>query len=226
MRRAYPFVMMRGGTSKGVFFNAADVPADRAQLEKVILDVFGSPDRRQIDGLGGADKLTSKAAIIGPPVIADTDVTYLYGHVGITVAEVDFNANCGNLLAAVGIYAIEEGIVPMVEGVTRVRIHNLNTDKAMAAEVPVRNGEIVLEGDLAIAGVPGTGAPIALDFSRTAGIQNRQAAPTRRTEVNHRCPRPRQDRGIRRRPSEPLGLRASLRPRYERHREPDGDRRR
>lgn len=177
MKHALPFVMMRGGTSKGMFFNAADLPSDRKRMEAVLLDVFGSPDRRQIDGLGGADKLTSKAAVIGPPVIPDTDLTYLYGHVGINVAEVDFNANCGNLLAAVGVYAIEEGFVPKTEGITYVRIHNLNTDKVMIAEVPVHNGEVVVEGDYAIAGVPGTGAPIALDFSRTAGAKTGRLLP-------------------------------------------------
>ena len=166
-----PFVMMRGGTSKGVFFRDEDVPSDRAALERVLLDAFGSPDRRQIDGLGGADKLTSKAVVIGKPVLPDTDLTYLYGHVGITVPDVDFNANCGNLLAAVGVYAIEEGYVRPREGMTPVRIHNLNTDKVIIAEIPVENGEVVTQGDFAIAGVPGTAAPIPLDFKRTAGAK-------------------------------------------------------
>jgi 2-methylaconitate cis-trans-isomerase PrpF len=176
-KRALPFVMMRGGTRKGMFFHAKDVPSDHKQLEAVLLDAFGSPDRRQIDGLGGADKLTSKAAIIGPGTLPGSDVTYLYGHVGITVADVDFTANCGNLLAAVGVYAIEEGLVPIREGATPVRIHNLNTDKLMTVEVPVRNGEIVFDGDLAIAGVPGTGAPIPIDFSRTAGAKTGKLLP-------------------------------------------------
>jgi 2-methylaconitate cis-trans-isomerase PrpF len=177
MKSATPFVLMRGGTSKGVFFRADTVPEDRSELSEFILDAFGSPDRRQIDGLGGADKLTSKAAIIGRPVMKDTDVTYLYGHVGIVVPEVDFNANCGNLLAAVGVYAIEEGYVEPVEGITRVRIHNLNTDKVIVAEVPVRDGEPVIDGDFVIAGVPGSGAPIALDFSRTAGAKTGHLLP-------------------------------------------------
>ncbi len=177
MKRAAPFVLMRGGTSKGVFFDAGAVPSDRQALSEFILDAFGSPDRRQIDGLGGADKLTSKAVIIGRPVKPDTDLTYLYGHVGITVPDVDFNANCGNLLAAVGVYAIEEGYVHPVEGLTRVRIHNLNTDKIIVAEVPVRNGDPVSEGDYAIAGVPGTAAPIALDLSRTAGAKTGRLLP-------------------------------------------------
>ncbi len=177
MKYTCPFVIMRGGTSKGVFFDADAVPADREDLSEFLVDAFGSPDRRQIDGLGGADKLTSKAAIIGRPIIPETDVTYLYGHVGIVVPEVDFNANCGNLLAAVGVYAIEEGYVKAVEGITRVRIHNLNTNKVMVAEVPVHAGEVVTDGDFVIAGVPGSGAPIGLDFCRTAGAKTGSLLP-------------------------------------------------
>lgn len=165
MRDDLPFVLMRGGTSKGIFLRAEDVPTDRARLTAVLLDLFGSPDRRQIDGLGGADKLTSKAAIIGPPVREGTDVTYLFGQVGTVRAEVDYNLNCGNLTAAVGVYAIEEGLVAPVEGTTVVRVHNVNTDKVIGVEVPVQGGKPVWRGDLAIGGVPGTGAPISLDFS-------------------------------------------------------------
>lgn len=166
---AIDFVLMRGGTSKGVFLRAGDVPREREALTAVLLDLFGSPDRRQIDGLGGADKLTSKAAIVGPPIREGTDCTYLFGQVGIAAAEVDYNLNCGNLTAAVGMYAIQEGLVAPVEGVTRVRIHNLNTDRVIDAEVPVRDGEPLVEGDFAVAGVPGTGAPIDLDFARAGG---------------------------------------------------------
>jgi 2-methylaconitate cis-trans-isomerase PrpF len=177
MRQSLPYILMRGGTSKGVFLRAEDLPRDPAAMEAIVLDIFGSPDRRQIDGLGGADKLTSKVSIMGRPVRPGTDITYLYGHVGITVADVDFNANCGNLLAAAGVYAIEEGYVAPTEGVTRVRIHNLNTDKVYVAEVPVRDGEPATEGDLAIDGVPGTGAPIALDFSASAGAKTGKLLP-------------------------------------------------
>jgi 2-methylaconitate cis-trans-isomerase PrpF len=160
---------MRGGTSKGVFLRAEDVPAERERLAPLLLDLFGSPDRRQIDGLGGAEKLTSKAAIIGRPVMAGTDLTYLFGQVGIHAPEVDFNLNCGNLTAAVGMYAIQQGLVQAREGITTVRIHNLNTGKIIHADVPVADGEALSEGDLAIGGVPCTGAPIALDFSRATG---------------------------------------------------------
>jgi hypothetical protein len=168
-RNAVPFVLMRGGTSKGVFLRQEDVPADREQLVKFLLDLFGSPDRRQIDGLGGADKLTSKVAILGTPTLDGCDVDYLFGQVGILAPEVDFKLNCGNLTAAVGVYSIQEGLVDAVEGLTTVRIHNVNTGKIITAHVPVCGGEPQAEGDLAIGGVPGTGAPIALDFSQVTG---------------------------------------------------------
>lgn len=178
MRDDLPFVLMRGGTSKGVFLRAEDVPADRERLTKLLLDLFGSPDRRQIDGLGGADKLTSKAAIIGKPVREGTDVTYLFGQVGTVRAEVDYNLNCGNLTAAVGVYAIEEGLVAPVEGVTLVRVHNVNTDRVIGVEVPVKDGQPLWRGDLAIGGVPGTGAPISLDFSQAVGAITGKLLPT------------------------------------------------
>jgi 2-methylaconitate cis-trans-isomerase PrpF len=171
------YTLMRGGTSKGVFLRATDVPSDRDELVPLILNLFGSPDRRQIDGMGGADKLTSKVAIIGEPVRPESDLTYLFGQVGIAAAEVDFKPNCGNLTSAVAMYAVQQGIVPASEGITTVRIHNVNTDKIIHAEVQVRNGEPLTEGDLAIGGVPGTGAPITLDFSRAAGASTGKLLP-------------------------------------------------
>lgn len=175
-----PFVLMRGGTSKGVFLRAQDVPADREQLTPILLDLFGSPDRRQIDGLGGADKLTSKAAVIGPPVREGTDVTYLFGQVGTVRAEVDYNLNCGNLTAAVGLYAVQEGLVAPAEGITVVRVHNLNTDRIVRVEVPVFGGQAQWRGDLAIGGVPGTGAAISLDFAQAVGAITGRLLPTGR----------------------------------------------
>lgn len=175
-----PFVLMRGGTSKGVFLDASDVPSDRDALTALLLDLFGSPDRRQIDGLGGADKLTSKAAIIGPAVKEGTDLTYLFGQVGTLRAEVDYNLNCGNLTAAVGVYAIQKGLVPVVEGSTVVRVHNLNTDRIIGVAVPVEDGAPVWRGDFAMGGVPGTGAPIDLDFSQATGAITGRLFPTGR----------------------------------------------
>jgi 2-methylaconitate cis-trans-isomerase PrpF len=172
------YVLMRGGTSKGVFLRAQDLPMhDRLALTRILSDLFGSPDRRQIDGLGGADKLTSKAAIIGPPSVPQADVDYLFGQVGIDDAEVDYSINCGNLSAAVGMYAIQEGFVKPREGSTLVRIFNVNTQKIVHAEVPVLDGEPEWRGNFHIDGVQGTGAPIALDFSRAVGALTGRLTP-------------------------------------------------
>jgi hypothetical protein len=175
-----PCVIMRGGTSKAVFFKEADLPPGPERRERVILSVFGSPDARQIDGLGGADPLTSKAAIIGPPSRPDADVDYTFGYVGITQASVDWKGNCGNISSAVGPYAIDEGIAKATDPVTTVRIYNTNTKKILIAEVPTRGGRFQPEGDYAIAGTPGTGAKIRLDFRETAGSVTGRLLPTGR----------------------------------------------
>lgn len=169
MRPKIPFYLLRGGTSKGVFLERDVVPADRTELVKFLLGLFGSPDPRQIDGLGGGDKLTSKAAILGSPTRSNTDIDYLFAQVGIRHAEVDFNLNCGNLSAAVAAYAIEAGYVAPQEGQTRVRIHNVNTGRVIHAAVPVAKGRVVYQGDLVIDGVPGAGAAIDLDFREATG---------------------------------------------------------
>ena len=175
-----PCVIMRGGTSKAVFFKEADLPMGPERRERIILAVFGSPDARQINGLGGADPLTSKAAIIAPPSRPDADVDYTFGYVGITAAVVDWKGNCGNISSAVGPYAIDEGIVRATDPVTTVRIHNTNTKKILIAEVPTQGGRFRPEGDYAIAGTPGTGARIRLDFRETAGSVTGRLLPTGR----------------------------------------------
>ena len=128
---------MRGGTSKGVFLHKADLPSDPGARDRVILSIFGSPDPRQIDGLGGADPLTSKVAIISASERPDADIDYLFGYVGIDRGEVDYAGNCGNISQAVGPFAVDEGLVTADEPVTRVRIFNTNTNKIIVAEVPV-----------------------------------------------------------------------------------------
>jgi 2-methylaconitate cis-trans-isomerase PrpF len=179
--KAVPFVLMRGGTSKGVIFRQEDLPvSDRGLLAEILLDLFGSPDVRQIDGLGGADPLTSKAAIIGPPTRPGTDVRYLHGQVSLTDPEVDFKLSCGNLTAAVAAYAVTERFVKPVEGSTRVNIHSVVTDSVIHADVPVRNGLVTESGDFAIAGVPGTGARISLDFADAVGTATGTLLPTGR----------------------------------------------
>ena len=170
--------IMRGGTSKGVFVKEADMPADRETRDKAILALFGTPDVRQIDGLGGADVLTSKFAMIGPPSRDDADVDYTFVQVGIANATLDYNGNCGNISAAVGPYAIQEGLVRAVEPVTVVRIHNTNTGKVLTAHVPIVNGHPAIEGDDVVTGVPRTGAGIFLDYSETAGAVTGALLPT------------------------------------------------
>ncbi len=181
-------ILMRGGTSKGVFLRSNDLPADPAMRDRLILALFGSPDPRQIDGLGGADILTSKVAIMGPPTRPDADVDYTFGQVSISEAVVDYDINCGNLSAAAGVYAVEEGFVRATDPVTRVRVHNTNTRKVFAATVPTRNGGPVVEGDCAIDGVPGTGAEILLDYADTAGAATGTLLPTGRVRDALRVP--------------------------------------
>ena len=170
--------ILRGGTSKGMFLMENDLPADKAARDKTILKVFGSPDVRQIDGLGGADPLTSKLAVIGPPSRPDADVDYTFGQVSINNPYIDYSGNCGNISSAVGPFAIDEGLVRAGESMTTVRIHNTNTGKMIIAEVPTVNGKAAVLGDCVCEGVPGTGAKIMLDFSGTAGAVTGKLLPT------------------------------------------------
>ena len=169
IRRRIPFHLYRGGTSKGVFMPSAQLPADRDALVPMLLEIFGSPDPRQINGMGGGDKLTSKAAIMGPPSVPGADVDYLFAQVGIHHPEVDFNLNCGNLTAAAAVYAVHAGYVPACGERASVAVHNVNTGRIIRASVPLHDGEVLEEGDLAIGGVPGTGAAIDLDFAQATG---------------------------------------------------------
>src|SRR3979490_2750510 len=134
-------VVMRGGTSKGVFFDERRLPKDARPRERLILSLMGSPDPRQIDGLGGADPLTSKICIIGPGAGHGADVAYTFGQVGIEEPFVSFSTNCGNLSAAVGVYAIEEGYVAPREPTTTVRIYNTNNIHQHSSQVPDRAGQ-------------------------------------------------------------------------------------
>lgn len=170
--------IVRGGTSKAIFIMENQLPQDPVLREKTILSLYGSPDLRQIDGLGGSDLLTSKLAVIGPPSRPDADVDYTFGQVSIDEAFVEFNSNCGNISAGVGPYAIHCGLVRAVEPVTTVRIHLVNLNKIMVAQVPVVNGEPAVDGDFAIDGVPGTGAKIALDWSDVVGGTTGKLLPT------------------------------------------------
>ena len=170
--------IMRGGTSKGIFLMAHDLPTNPSQQDDVILQIFGTPDIRQIDGLGGGDLLTSKCAIIGPSSRPDADVDYTFAQVALDKALVNRKGNCGNIAAAVGPFAIHQGLVPVTEPVTTVRIHLTNSHNIVTAEIPVANGEAVVDGELHIDGVPGTGAKIILDWKDGQGAFTGKMLPT------------------------------------------------
>ncbi|MGF7059853.1 2-methylaconitate cis-trans isomerase PrpF family protein [Brassicibacter mesophilus] len=173
-----PVVIMRAGTSKGIFIKEENLPKDQQERDELILKIFGSPDIRQIDGLGGADPLTSKLAIIGPSTRPDADVDYTFGQVSYVAAKIDYSGNCGNISAGVGPFAVDEGLVKVEEPYTTVRVHNTNTGKILVEKVEVVNGKAKVTGDYSIAGVPGTGSEITIDFSDTAGAATGKFLPT------------------------------------------------
>lgn len=172
--------IIRGGTSKGVYLKESDLPRDRAERDARILAIFGSPDRRQIDGLGGADPLTSKVCIVGPPPEAHPGchLSYTFGQVEIDEPYVDYHSLCGNLTAGVAAFAIWENMVRPTEPTTEVRIYNTNLDAVLIAEVPVAAGRPLEKGDYAIPGVPGAGAKITLNLAGTAGKSAGGLLPT------------------------------------------------
>ena len=173
-----PCLWMRGGTSKGGYFLAADLPADPAARDALLLRVMGSPDPRQIDGMGGADPLTSKVAVVRRSDRPGIDVDYLFLQVFVDQAIVSDGQNCGNILAGVGPFAIERGLVAATVGVTPVAIFMENTGQVAVAQVQTPGGRVTYSGDAAIDGVPGTAAPIALMFRDTAGSTCGALLPT------------------------------------------------
>jgi 2-methylaconitate cis-trans-isomerase PrpF len=178
--RALNCSVLRGGTSRGVFFSAEDLPTDRGTVEKILLNVIGSPDMRQVDGLGGGTSQTSKAAIVGPSNRANTDVEFTFAQLGIGQPVVDWGGNCGNLSSAVGPFAINRGMLKANGHQAAVRIHNTNTDKMIVAHVPLQSGRAAVGGDFAIPGVPGGGALIRLEFQDPAGSLTKRLLPTGR----------------------------------------------
>jgi 2-methylaconitate cis-trans-isomerase PrpF len=173
-----PCVIMRGGTSKAVFLLDNDLPREQAKRDRIILSIFGSPDSRQIDGLGGADPLTSKLAIIAPSEREDADIDYTFGQVDIHSAFVDYSSNCGNISSAVGPYAVAQGLVKITEPLTTVRIFNTNTGKTYEAGVSIAEGKPAVLGDYKVDGVPGTGAKVSLNFAGTVGSKTGKLLPT------------------------------------------------
>jgi len=164
-----PCMWMRGGTSKGGYFLASDLPGDPAARDAFLLRIMGSPDPRQIDGMGGADPLTSKIAVVKRSERDGIDVDYLFLQVFVDQAIVTDAQNCGNILAGVGPFAIERGLVAAQEGVTPVTIFMENTDQTAVAQVPVKDGHVIYSGDAKIDGVPGTAGAIPITFKDTAG---------------------------------------------------------
>jgi len=171
--------ILRGGSSKGIYIERDHLPPPGATRDRQILDLFGSPDMRQIDGLGGADKLTSKVAVMGAPTRADCDIDYLFGQVGTVIPRIDWTSNCGNLSTGAALYAVHKHYVPREGATANIAIHQVNTGRRLLATVPLQNGQAALNGDFAIGGVPGTGPRIDLDFGDFGGgAMKRGVLPT------------------------------------------------
>lgn len=173
-----PCVLMRGGTSRGPFFLASDLPTDIARRDEILISAMGSGNDLQIDGIGGGNPLTSKVAIVSPATRPDADVDYLFAQVKVNEQKVDTSPNCGNMLSGVAQFAIEQGLIPASDGTTTVRIHNVNTKKIIEATVQTPGRFVSYEGTARIDGVPGTAAPVYLTFLDVAGAKTGKLLPT------------------------------------------------
>jgi len=170
--------IMRGGTSKGAFFVESDLPTDVTKRDRFLMEIMGTPDARQIDGMGGAHPLTSKVAIASSSEDEDIDVEYLFLQLGVDEPIVTDRQNCGNLLAAIGPFALERGLVYLPNGDAAVRIRLRNSGGVAVARFRVRDGAPVYSGDTAISGVPGTAGEIGIDFLDIAGGTTGALLPT------------------------------------------------
>ena len=180
MMTKIPSILYRGGTSKGPLILASNLPADRRTLDRVLLAAMGSPHTRQIDGIGGAETLTSKIAVVSKSSRPGIDVDYLFVQVNPESDVVDYSSNCGNMLSAVGPFAIEMGLMRAQNPVTRNNIFNLNTNSKIEVVIQTPDGEVTYEGDGAIDGVPGTAAPVTQNFAGTVGSKTGKLLPTGR----------------------------------------------
>ncbi|MBI4194575.1 MAG: 4-oxalomesaconate tautomerase [Betaproteobacteria bacterium] len=178
MQTKIPCVLMRGGTSRGPFLLASNLPADPTTRDEVLLAIMGSPHEYQVDGIGGAMPLTSKVAIISRSKQPGADVDYLFAQVLVNERLVDTKPNCGNMLVGVGPFAIEAGLVPAKNGETTVRIYNVNTRALVEAIVQTPGGQVTYAGSAAIDGVPGTAAPVKLNFKSAIGAVTGKLLPT------------------------------------------------
>jgi len=173
-------MLMRGGTSKGAFFVAADLPSDSEERDELLLRVMGSPDPRQVDGVGGAHPLTTKVAVVSPSDGEDIDLEYLFLQVSVDQPVVTDKQNCGNMLAAVGPFALERGLITVSDGRPATRILMKNTGGVAVATFPVEEGRPIYAGDTEISGVPGSAAEIKLEFEDIAGASTGSLLPTGR----------------------------------------------
>ena len=171
-------VLMRGGTSRGPLFRSDWLPADPVARDRVLAQALGAGNALQLDGLGGGSTLTSKAAIVSLSSRPGCDVDYLFAQVGVNDTTVDTRPNCGNMLAAVAPFAIEQGMVPAAEGTTRVRVYNVNTGARIEAIVQTPGKRVCYDGNASIDGVPGTAAPILLEFMDAWGAITGSLFPT------------------------------------------------
>src|SRR5688572_14731920 len=175
-----PAVFMRGGTSNAIVLRQSDLPADRAQWDEIFLAAIGSPDPygRQLDGMGGGISSLSKVCVVGPPTRADADIDYTFAQVQVKDAKVDYSGNCGNMSSAMGPFAVDAGLVRVAGKQALVRIHNTNTKKIIHAHFTLDEGLAAVEGDLAIPGVAGTGAPVKLEFREPGGATTGKLLPS------------------------------------------------
>ncbi|MEV6346287.1 4-oxalomesaconate tautomerase [Actinoplanes sp. NPDC051851] len=180
MTTPVPVLVMRGGTSKGAYFRKEDLPADEAERDRLLLAIMGSPDPRQIDGIGGGHPLTSKVAVISRSADGDADVDYLFLQVQVDKPRVSAEQPCGNILAGVGPFAIERGLVAVAGETTAVRVRMVNTGALAVVTVPTPGGRVSYTGATAISGVPGTAARIEVEFRDTAGSVAPSLLPTGR----------------------------------------------
>ncbi|MGY8814557.1 MAG: 4-oxalomesaconate tautomerase [Gammaproteobacteria bacterium] len=178
MQTAIPYMQFRGGSSKGVYFLASDLPDDESLRDKVLLAIMGGSDIRQIDGLGGAHPLTSKIGIAGPSSRDDSDVDYLFVQAVVGEDRVDITPNCGNILAGIGPFAIEKGLVQAEEGETTVRVYMVNSGNRCEIKVRTSRGRVEYQGDASIDGVPGTAAPVLCNYMDLEGSACGALLPT------------------------------------------------
>jgi hypothetical protein len=173
-----PCWVYRGGTSRGLFFHAADLPVDRNRWDPIFIKCLGSPDLKQVDGLGGGRSHTSKIVVISPSDRPDADINYLFIQVAVDRIDVDYGGTCGNLLAAVGAFAVDQGLVHAVEPTTLVRVYSTNINRLMTVTVPVVDGKAAGVGEEGIPGVPGLGARYPVEFLDPGGCRTGRLFPS------------------------------------------------